>query len=130
MCQSAPIEFQAESEVLGIPVFKYGLPPQALHGNYSDGLGYCAQYHPEVDFDACAKETDNPDVLDMTACPKDPEGRPICPDGNIFFRNLAFIMAPRIKLKVLEIWKAALELPFGSPSPTSWARSTPSPGEA
>ncbi len=76
---------QERTKLRGIPVYKFRALEKYFWGNFTESLGFCSENIANVDFDACAKATPDPEVLDLSGCGLNEMGRPLCLDGkNVF----------------------------------------------
>lgn len=67
----------------GIPALQFAPPFQALQVNTTDNVGFCMETEKFVNWTACTKETDNPEILDLKDCYDAPEYMKTCFDGTL-----------------------------------------------
>jgi hypothetical protein len=53
---------------MGIPSLKFVSTKKTMQVNIKENLGFCSEYHPNIDFATCAKETPGSEELDLSTC--------------------------------------------------------------
>jgi hypothetical protein len=74
---------QKEVDVDGIPALQFAPPLESLQVNTVENIGFCMEVEKWVNWTACIKETDNPDILNIEDCINDEKYLGTCFDGTL-----------------------------------------------